>query len=52
MKQGELHYRRGIITYSISPHEQRPYANVFTKGFLNTVRRIKSKFLIVVPRKS
>jgi len=39
----------GIIYYSLSPHEQRAFANIISKGVPNTIRRIQSQFLRVVP---
>lgn len=48
---GELATLRGIITYKISPHEQRAFAGFFSHGFPNLLRRIRSQILIVVPRK-
>jgi len=40
---------RGIIYYSLSPHEQRAFANILSKGFPNTLRRIQAQFLRVFP---
>ena len=40
----------GLIYYSLSPHEQKALAGIFSKGFPNTVRRIRSNILTVVPR--
>jgi len=39
----------GIIYYGLSPHEQRAFAGIFSKGIPNTLRRIQSQFLRVVP---
>lgn len=39
----------GLIYYSLSPHEQKALAGIFSKGFPNTVRRIRSNILTVVP---
>ncbi|VDD81681.1 unnamed protein product [Mesocestoides corti] len=47
MKFGELHYRRGVITYSISPYEVNAFKGFFTNGFPNLVRRFREKFLVV-----
>ncbi|CAH8545194.1 unnamed protein product [Dicrocoelium dendriticum] len=43
MKIGHLHYRRGVITYSISPYEQNAYAGFLDRGFPNLLRRFRSK---------
>lgn len=51
MKFGELHYRRGVITYSISPYEVNAFAGAFSKGFPNLLRRFREKALIVTTRK-
>ncbi|VDN95985.1 unnamed protein product [Rodentolepis nana] len=47
MRFGELHYRRGVITYSISPYEVNAFKGFFSHGFPNLVRRFREKFLIV-----
>jgi len=39
----------GIVYYSLSPHEQRAFAGIISKGLPNTIRRIRSQFLRVVP---
>ncbi|VDK76441.1 unnamed protein product [Dibothriocephalus latus] len=49
MKFGELHYRRGVIQYSISPYEVNAFAGFFSKGIPNLMRRFKEKFFIVAP---
>jgi len=41
----------GLIYYSLSPHEQKAFTGFFKRGFPNTVRRIRSSVLVVVPRK-
>jgi hypothetical protein len=33
----------------MSPNRQRPFANAFTKGFWNTVRRSRNQVLYFVP---
>lgn len=48
---GELFKMRGIIQYRLSPFEQKAFANVVSHGIPNTVRRMSSSFLYVVPRK-
>ncbi|CDS41181.1 Cytochrome b-c1 complex subunit 8 [Echinococcus granulosus] len=47
MRFGELHYRRGVITYSISPYEVNAFKGFFSQGFPNFVRRFREKFLVV-----
>merc|ERR1712154_685086 len=32
---------RGVITYHLSPYEQRPFAGAIKNGFNNSVRRTK-----------
>ncbi|KAA0201614.1 hypothetical protein HAZT_HAZT010957 [Hyalella azteca] len=46
---GELAHVRGIVKYSLSPFEQRPYANFFSKLLPNTIRRIRAQFFYVFP---
>lgn len=48
---GELAKIRGLITYKLSPHEQRAFAGIVTHGIPNTFRRMRENFLTVVPRK-
>lgn len=43
---------RGIITYSISPHEQRAFAGTISRGIPNMGRRFFSQVFIIAPRKS
>ena len=47
---GELYKMRHIITYSISPLEQRAFAGYFTKGFPNLLRRVKNRIFRIVPQ--
>ncbi|CAH8552696.1 unnamed protein product [Schistosoma mattheei] len=47
MKFGHLNYRRGVITYSLSPYEQKASAGFFTHGFPNLMRRFREKVLVV-----
>ncbi|TGZ58765.1 hypothetical protein CRM22_009466 [Opisthorchis felineus] len=49
MKIGNLHYRRGIITYSLSPYEQNAFAGFLKHGFPNLMRRFREKVWIVAP---
>ncbi|CAH8596119.1 unnamed protein product [Schistosoma rodhaini] len=47
MKFGHLNYRRGVITYSLSPYEQKAFSGFFKDGFPNLMRRFREKVLIV-----
>ncbi|KAH8871650.1 Cytochrome b-c1 complex subunit 8 [Schistosoma japonicum] len=47
MKFGNLNYRRGVITYSLSPYEQNAYAGFFSHGFPSLMRRFREKVLVV-----
>ncbi|KAA3680500.1 ubiquinol-cytochrome c reductase subunit 8 [Paragonimus westermani] len=49
MKFGNLHYRRGVIIYSLSPYEQNAFAGFFSKGFPNLLRRLREKVWVVAP---
>lgn len=49
---GNLAKVRHIITYSISPFEQRAFPNYFSKGIPNVWRRFSASFFKVAPRKS
>ncbi|CAG0884411.1 unnamed protein product [Cyprideis torosa] len=40
---------RGIISYRLSPYEQRAFAGVFNPGIQNMVRRVREEFFYVVP---
>jgi ubiquinol-cytochrome c reductase subunit 8 len=40
---------RGLITYTLSPFEQRAFAGVVVKGIPNTIRRLRENFFRVVP---
>lgn len=51
MRFGELHYRRGVITYSISPYEVNAFKGFVSQGFPNFVRRFREKFFVVASRK-
>ncbi|XP_010337103.1 cytochrome b-c1 complex subunit 8 [Saimiri boliviensis] len=46
---GNLTRMRHVISYSLSPFEQRAFPNVFSKGVPNVVRRTRESFLRVVP---
>jgi ubiquinol-cytochrome c reductase subunit 8 len=46
---GELATIRGLITYKISPHEQRAFAGAISYGIPNMVRRFRECVFRVVP---
>ncbi|XP_018327410.1 cytochrome b-c1 complex subunit 8 [Agrilus planipennis] len=46
---GELYHMRNIITYRLSPFEQRAFANVISKSIGNTFRRFRESVFYVVP---
>ncbi|XP_018560857.1 cytochrome b-c1 complex subunit 8 [Anoplophora glabripennis] len=46
---GQLFKLRGIITYRLSPFEQKAFAGIITHGVPNTIRRIGESILYVVP---
>ncbi|XP_072256977.1 cytochrome b-c1 complex subunit 8 [Pyxicephalus adspersus] len=46
---GDLAKVRHVITFTLSPFEQRAFANFFSKGIPNMFRRISSNVLTVVP---
>ncbi|KAJ8950859.1 hypothetical protein NQ318_011155 [Aromia moschata] len=46
---GQLYKLRGIITYRLSPFEQKAFAGIISHGVPNTIRRISESFLYVVP---
>jgi ubiquinol-cytochrome c reductase subunit 8 len=42
--------QRGIVTYSLSPYEQRAFAGAFHQAIFNTFRRVSGQiFYIGVP---
>nr|XP_009916427.1 PREDICTED: cytochrome b-c1 complex subunit 8 isoform X2 [Haliaeetus albicilla] len=47
---GNLARVRHVITYSLSPFEQRAFPNVFSHGLPNIWRRFSSQVFKVVPR--
>ncbi len=49
---GDLAKIRHVITYSISPFEQRAFPSYFSKGIPNVWRRFKTSVFKVAPRKS
>lgn len=48
---GELAKVSGIVTYKISPFEQRAFAGAISKGVPNMFRRFRSNVFTVAPRK-
>ena len=53
MKFGNLGVRvRGVVQYSLSPHEQRAFAGAISHGVPNLARRFAHQFFRVAPRKS
>ncbi|MEE6479439.1 hypothetical protein FKM82_012247 [Ascaphus truei] len=46
---GDLIKMRHIITYSLSPFEQRAFPNYFSKGIPNVWRRFRSQVFKVMP---
>nr|XP_046261930.1 cytochrome b-c1 complex subunit 8 [Scatophagus argus] len=46
---GNLAKVRHIITYSLSPFEQRAFPNYFSKGIPNVWRRFTASFFKVAP---
>nr|XP_056709624.1 cytochrome b-c1 complex subunit 8 [Euleptes europaea] len=46
---GNLARVRHVITYSLSPFEQRAFPNYFSKGIPNTWRRFSTQFFRVAP---
>uniref|UniRef100_A0A6M2CJA2 Cytochrome b-c1 complex subunit 8 n=1 Tax=Rhipicephalus microplus TaxID=6941 RepID=A0A6M2CJA2_RHIMP len=49
---GNLYKLRGIVTYKLSPYEQRAFAGLFKQGIPNVIRRTKDQVLYVLPRES
>lgn len=49
---GHLATVRGILTFKLSPFEQRAFGGAISHGIPNTIRRIRAKLFIVAPRKS
>lgn len=47
---GNLTRMRHVITYSLSPFEQRAFPHYFSKGIPNVLRRMRACVLRVVPR--
>ena len=49
---GELMRLRGIITFKLSPHEQKAFAGAISQGVPNTIRRIATEAPFLAIRKS
>lgn len=47
---GNLTRIRHVITYSLSPFEQRAFPNLLSKGIPNVLRRTRGSILRVAPR--
>lgn len=47
---GNLTRTRHVISYSLSPFEQRAFPNYFSKGIPNVLRRTRERILRVAPR--
>ncbi|KAG8507825.1 Cytochrome b-c1 complex subunit 8 [Galemys pyrenaicus] len=47
---GHLTRMRHVISYSLSPFEQRAFPHYFSKGIPNVLRRTQACILRVVPR--
>ena len=47
---GHLTRVRHVITYSLSPFEQRAFPHYFSKGIPNVLRRTRACILRVAPR--
>ncbi|KAJ1975806.1 ubiquinol--cytochrome-c reductase subunit 8 [Dimargaris verticillata] len=39
----------GIVSYRLSPYEQRAFAGVLKKGFYNVIRRVSAQVMYVAP---
>lgn len=48
---GQLAKVYGIVTYKLSPFEQRAFAGALSKGVPNMFRRFRSNVFTVAPRK-
>ena len=46
---GNLAYVRHQITFTLSPFEQKPFANVFKTGLPNTLRRMVEEAPLFLP---
>ncbi|GAB6025907.1 hypothetical protein CHUAL_011879 [Chamberlinius hualienensis] len=46
---GNLYKMRGIITYKLSPYEQRAFAGLFSQGIPNVIRRFRHQVFVVAP---
>lgn len=41
--------QRGIVSYTLSPYEQKAFAGAFKKGFFNVVRRVSAQVPYIAP---
>ena len=48
-KFGQFIYAKNVISYTLSPFEQKAFAGVMTNGPVNLWRRFRAKALIVLP---
>lgn len=48
---GELAKIRGLVSYKLSPHEQRAYAGAVSNGLPNVFRRFRESVFKIAPRK-
>ncbi|XP_026466104.1 cytochrome b-c1 complex subunit 8-like [Ctenocephalides felis] len=46
---GELYKIRGLVSYTLSPFEQKAFAGLISKGLPNTLRRIRESAFIILP---
>ncbi|XP_071950248.1 cytochrome b-c1 complex subunit 8-like [Antedon mediterranea] len=49
LKFGNLAKYSNVITYSLSPYAQKPFAGFFKNGIPNLWRRFRSKVFIMAP---
>ena len=48
-KMGEFIYSKNVVQYTLSPFEQKAFANVLVNGPVNIWRRMRAKALISLP---
>lgn len=48
---GNLAKIHGVVTYKLSPMEQKAFAGAISHGVPNMIRRIRSEIFYVAPRK-
>ena len=51
MEWGKISHVRGQVTYALSPFEVNIFNNMMTRVVPNWIRRVKSQFMYIVPRK-